>query len=48
MLLSTGRRAVDQYLLSTGPTAAELPEWCAAAEWDGWTGRQTDGRLIVS
>ena len=42
MALPAAAEAVDRYLLSAGPTAANLQQRSAAGEWDGRTDRQTD------
>ena len=40
------RAAIDQYILPTGPTAANPQQQCAAVGWDGGTDRQTDARQL--
>jgi len=45
LLLGTSQAAINQYLLPSGPTAANLPH--AAAAVDNWD-RQTDGHRIIT
>ena len=40
-----GRAAIDQYLLSAGPTAANPLNAVAAGEWDRQTDGQTDRQV---
>ena len=46
LLLSTGRAAINRYLLPTGPTAANPQQRRAAAGWDRQTDGRTDDRYI--
>jgi len=48
LLLTTGRAAIDRYLLTAVPTAANPQQQRAAAGWDRRTDRRTDGHPTVA